>query len=116
MQALKAISNGFSAEYGRFSGGVVVLVTRAPESTSFTVRLMSTSRMISSTRNDWSSNRYGSAKDAFHNNICGGTARNVLNHMNTGNPDTNESSSSFGYITTQAGTPRVVLVAAKLVF
>ncbi len=43
-------------------------------------------------------------------------AQNAFNHMNANNPDTNQTSSSFGYITSQAGTPRVVMVAAKFVF
>ena len=40
---------------------------------------------------------------------------NLLNRVNLGNPNTNLSSTRFGYITT-AGEPRVIQLAAKFVF
>ncbi len=40
---------------------------------------------------------------------------NLLNRVNFGNPNTNLSSAKFGYITT-AGEPRVIQLAAKLIF
>src|ERR1035438_3309763 len=43
-------------------------------------------------------------------------AQNAFNHMNAADPNTNQTSSTFGYITSQAGSPRVVMVAAKIVF
>ncbi len=43
-------------------------------------------------------------------------AQNALNHMNTANPDMIVPSSTFGYITAQAGTPRLVMISAKVVF
>jgi hypothetical protein len=43
-------------------------------------------------------------------------AQNVFNHMNAGNPDIGQTSPTFGLITYQASTPRVIMVAAKIVF
>jgi hypothetical protein len=43
-------------------------------------------------------------------------AQNAFNHMNTANPDTNPTSSTFGYITSQSGLSRRVMIAAKIVF
>lgn len=43
-------------------------------------------------------------------------AQNLLNHMNAGNPDINITSRTFGVITSQSGSPRVVMIAAKLYF
>ncbi len=40
---------------------------------------------------------------------------NLLNRVNLGNPNTNLSSTKFGYVTT-AGEPRVIQLAAKFVF
>lgn len=41
---------------------------------------------------------------------------NLLNHMNTANPDNTLSSRTFGLITSQSGNPRRMLIAAKLYF
>ena len=43
-------------------------------------------------------------------------AQNLLNHMNAGNPDVNITSRTFGTITSQSGSSRVVMLAAKLYF
>lgn len=43
-------------------------------------------------------------------------AQNLLNHMNAGNPDINITSRTFGTITSQAGSSRVAMIAAKLYF
>jgi len=43
-------------------------------------------------------------------------AQNAFNHMNTANPDTNPTSSTFGYITSQAGLPRRVMLGVKILF
>jgi hypothetical protein len=43
-------------------------------------------------------------------------AQNLLNHMNAGNPDINITSRTFGTITSQSGSSRVVMLAAKLYF
>lgn len=43
-------------------------------------------------------------------------AQNAFNHMNTANPDTNQTAATFGYIVGQSGTPRVVMISAKFVF
>jgi hypothetical protein len=42
--------------------------------------------------------------------------QNILNHMNCGNPDGAVTSTTFGRINSQAGTPRRLMIAAKLVF
>jgi outer membrane receptor protein involved in Fe transport len=43
-------------------------------------------------------------------------AQNFLNHMNAGNPDINITSRTFGMITSQSGSPRVAMIAAKIYF
>jgi hypothetical protein len=43
-------------------------------------------------------------------------AQNVFNHMNAGNPDGAIISPTFGMITSQNGSPRQAMVAAKLYF
>ena len=43
-------------------------------------------------------------------------AQNVLNHMNAGNPDGTLTDATFGMITSQNGTPRVAMIAAKIYF
>lgn len=43
-------------------------------------------------------------------------AQNVFNHMNSGNPDGAITSATFGMITSQNGSPRQAMVAAKLYF
>lgn len=43
-------------------------------------------------------------------------AQNLLNHMNAGRPNNALPNRAFGTITTQEGTPRVIMIAAKLFF
>ncbi|MGO9239507.1 MAG: carboxypeptidase regulatory-like domain-containing protein [Bryobacteraceae bacterium] len=43
-------------------------------------------------------------------------AQNVFNHMNCGNPDMALADATFGMITSQNGTPRVAMIAAKIYF
>ena len=43
-------------------------------------------------------------------------AQNAFNHMNAANPDIDQTSSTFGYVAGQSGSPRVIMVAAKMVF
>jgi len=43
-------------------------------------------------------------------------AQNLFNHMNAGNPDGSVTSATFGMITGQSGTPRQVMIAAKVYF
>jgi hypothetical protein len=45
-----------------------------------------------------------------------GEFENLFNHMNTGMPDPTISNRTFGLITSQAGNPRRVLIAAKIYF
>jgi hypothetical protein len=43
-------------------------------------------------------------------------AQNAFNHMNSANPDQTLTDSSFGYITGQSGSPRVMMLSARFVF
>ena len=43
-------------------------------------------------------------------------AQNVFNHMNAGNPNGAVTQLTFGRITSYVGTPRLVMVAAKIYF
>ncbi len=72
VQEFKVITNGLSAEYGRLSGGVVVLATRAGNN-QFHGSAYEFLKNDKLNANDWNSNRYGSAKGVFHNNIFGGS-------------------------------------------
>jgi hypothetical protein len=72
VQEFKVITNGMSAEYGRLSGGVVVLATRAGTN-QFHGSAYEFLKNDKLNANDWNSNRYSSPKGAFHNNIFGGT-------------------------------------------
>src|SRR5439155_4555356 len=74
MEALsefRVLTNGLSAEYGRLSGGAVVVVTR-----SGTNKLQGSVyeyfRNEKLNANDWQSNRFGAKKAAFHDNVFGG--------------------------------------------
>jgi len=68
----KVITNGMSAEYGRLSGGAVVLVTK-----SGTNELHGSGyeffRNDKMNANDWNSNRFGRKKGIFHDNVFGAT-------------------------------------------
>lgn len=68
---MKVITNGLSAEYGRLSGGVVTLTTRAG-SNQFHGSLYEFFRNDKLNANDWNSNRFGRAKGVFHDNVFGG--------------------------------------------
>jgi len=68
----KVITNGLSAEYGRLSGGVVTLVTRAGTN-AYHGSLYEFFRNDKLNANDWNSNRFGRAKGVFHDNVFGGT-------------------------------------------
>ena len=67
----KVITNGLSAEYGRLSGGVVTLVTRAGTN-QYHGSLYEFFRNDKLNANDWNSNRFGRAKGVFHDNVFGG--------------------------------------------
>lgn len=43
-------------------------------------------------------------------------AQNAFNHMNAGNPNGAVTQRTFGFITGQTGSPRQVMIAAKIVF
>jgi len=68
----KVITNGLSAEYGRLSGGLVTLVTRAGTN-AYHGSLYEFFRNDKLNANDWNSNRFGRAKGVFHDNVFGGT-------------------------------------------
>lgn len=42
--------------------------------------------------------------------------QNLFNHLNASNPDSNLTSPTFGMITTQNGSPRLAMIAAKIYF
>jgi hypothetical protein len=66
------VTNGLSAEYGRLSGGAVVLVTRAGTN-QFHGSGYEYFRNNILNANDWNSNRYGVPIGVFHDNVFGGT-------------------------------------------
>ena len=68
----KVITNGMSAEYGRLSGGAVVLVTRSG-SNEYHGSAYEFFRNDKMNANDWSSNRFGRRKGVFHDNVFGAT-------------------------------------------
>ena len=72
VQEFKVVTNGLSAEYGRLSGGVVVLATRSGTN-QFHGAAYEYFKNQRLNANDWNSNRYGKPKGAFHNNIPGGS-------------------------------------------
>ncbi len=43
-------------------------------------------------------------------------AQNLFNHLNAGKPNNTIPDRAFGSITTYAGTPRVIMIAAKIFF
>jgi hypothetical protein len=43
-------------------------------------------------------------------------AQNAMNHMNCANPDNQMGSGTFGYVVQQHGSPRVMMLAAKIIF
>ncbi|MCC6860766.1 MAG: carboxypeptidase regulatory-like domain-containing protein [Bryobacterales bacterium] len=68
----KVLTNGLSAEYGRLSGGAVVLVTRSGTN-EFHGSAYEYFKNDKLNANDWNSNRYGRAKGVFHENVFGAT-------------------------------------------
>src|SRR4029078_11230723 len=68
----RVLTNGLSAEYGRLSGGAVVLVTRSG-SNQFHGSGYEYFRNNVLNANDWNSNRYGVPIGVFHDNVFGGT-------------------------------------------
>jgi len=67
---IKVMTNGFSAEYGRLSGGVITLVTRSGTN-AFHGRLydyFSTDRLNAT---PWNTNRLGGRKPSFHSHNFG---------------------------------------------
>ena len=66
------VTNGLSAEYGRLSGGAVVLVTRSGTN-QFHGSGYEYFRNNVLNANDWNSNRYGRPIGVFHDNVFGGT-------------------------------------------
>ncbi|HWB99194.1 MAG TPA: carboxypeptidase regulatory-like domain-containing protein [Bryobacteraceae bacterium] len=68
----KVVTNGMSAEYGRLSGGAVVLVTKSGTN-EFHGSAYEFFRNDKMNANDWNSNRFGRAKGVFHDNVFGAT-------------------------------------------
>ncbi len=68
----KVITNGLSAEYGRLSGGAIVLTTRSGTN-AFHGSGYEFLRNDKLNANDWNSNRNARAKGVFHDNVFGGS-------------------------------------------
>lgn len=68
----KVITNGLSAEYGRLSGGAVVLVTKSGTN-DYHGSAYEFFRNDKMNANDWNSNRFGRSKGVFHDNVFGAT-------------------------------------------
>ena len=68
----KVVTNGLSAEYGRLSGGAVLLVTRSG-SNEFHGGAYEFFKNDKLNANDWNSNRLGQKKGVFHDNVFGFT-------------------------------------------
>jgi len=66
------VSNGLNAEYGRLSGGAVLVATRSGTN-EFHGSAYWFFRNDKLNANDWNSNRYGAQKGVFHDNIYGGS-------------------------------------------
>jgi hypothetical protein len=72
LDEFKVITNGVSAEYGRLSGGAVVLSTRGGTN-DFHGEGYEFFKNDALNANDWNSNRYGVPKAPFHDNVFGFT-------------------------------------------
>lgn len=71
IQEVKVLTNGYSAEYGRLSGGAVVVVTRSgTNSLKGRVYEYFASNKINAT--DWNTNRLGGSKTPYHSHYFGG--------------------------------------------
>ena len=68
----KVVTNGLSAEYGRLSGGAVVLTTHGGTN-DFHGEAYEFFKNNDLNANDWNSNRLGVPKGAFHDNVFGFT-------------------------------------------
>jgi hypothetical protein len=68
----KVMTNGLSAEYGRLSGGAVILATRSGTN-EFHGSGYEFFKNDKLNANDWNSNRFGSVKGVFHDNVFGFT-------------------------------------------
>jgi hypothetical protein len=68
----KVLTNGLAAEYGRLSGGAVVIVTRSGTNQfhGSAYEFFKNDRLNA---NDWNSNRLGRARAIFHDNVFGVT-------------------------------------------
>lgn len=66
------VTNGLSAEYGRLSGGAVVLVTRSGTN-QFHGSAYEYLRNQDLNANTWNANRLGQTIGVFHDNVFGGT-------------------------------------------
>ena len=73
----KVLTNGISAEYGRLSGGAIVLVTRSGTN-HFHGSAYEFFKNDKLNANDWNSNRFGRAKGVFHENVFGGSVGGPL--------------------------------------
>jgi hypothetical protein len=67
----RVLTNGLSAEYGRLSGGAVVLVTKSGTN-NFHGSAYEYFRNEKLNANDWLSNRFGAKRAAFHDSVFGG--------------------------------------------
>ncbi len=68
----KVLTNGLSAEYGRLSGGAVILATRSGTN-EFHGSAYEFFKNDKLNANDWNSNRFGQPKGVFHDNVYGFT-------------------------------------------
>jgi hypothetical protein len=72
VEEFNVVTNGLSAEYGRLSGGGIVLVTRSGTN-QFHGSGYEYLRNQLLNANTWSANRYGQPIGTFHDNVFGGT-------------------------------------------
>ncbi len=68
----KVITNGLSAEFGRLSGGALVMVTKSGGN-DFHGSVYEFFRNQAMNATDWNTNRFGRKKGVFHDNVFGGT-------------------------------------------
>jgi hypothetical protein len=68
----KVITNGLSAEYGRLSGGALVLVTKSGTN-EYHGSVYEFFRNDKMNATDWNTNRFGRKKGVFHDNVFGAT-------------------------------------------
>ena len=68
----KVLTNGFAADYGRLSGGAVVLVSKSGNN-EFHGQAYWYFKNDKLNANSWTSNRFGRPKGVFHDNVFGGS-------------------------------------------